>query len=106
MDGIKARGWSFSGHINVPLGESMPDALVQHYGGLRADEQIAEEQRVADAAAMKLLAQTNVPQDLVELGERHGVPLLTDVVWANGFATGWRLAVAHMKREEEAKYGK
>jgi len=69
--------------------------------GIAPEDPVAKQHRDAHAAAMDALATMACPEDLVDLGRRHGVPVLTDVVWKNGFETGWRLAVAYLIRERE-----
>lgn len=55
----------------------------------------------AEALAMAVIAQQECPDDLVQFGKNHGIPLFAEMTWHSGFEAGVRWAMLHSLQNEE-----
>lgn len=63
-------------------------------------------QQAAEAHALRELAEMHCPQDLIDWGKRHGIPMFAEMTWEAGFAQGWKMGLARAARKErEADHG-
>lgn len=94
--GANGAGW------NTGFAQFDPDgakalAHAEEDGAAKAANRVAREKRMADAEATRYLAEMDCPEDVIEFGKRHGIPVFAEATWMAGFMQGWRLAVARAR---------